>query len=422
MKTLPIAIALILFAATSPIYAQSVSAPVNASNYEEPPTLSAKEILNPAFLAGDGFSVKDEVPSSTGRNRYLIVSEYGEFEADGNIMLERRIKEVAAIRKLKETSRTDQYKKALLAAASSPLVVAKDVVTNPVGTITGIPKGLFKFVSRAGQSVKERTNGRERSQYEDSNAANLIGFSKAKRAVAIQLGVDPYSSNETLQRELNGIAWATFAGKMTFSVATLPIGGAAGLALTSAGVTNTLNKALIDQAPAELRLRNLNGMLAMGCDRATANRFNTNTAFSPSVQTAIVMNLETLKGVANRAAFVDLAGSEATDEGDALFFLGTSRVLAELHAKKPLARLQQVGRIPVALGKDGRAVVALQWDYAAWTDNAANFIRLLKASDFGKKPSGLMIAISGDASPLAQQKLKEANIELNPRIVPGPLK
>jgi hypothetical protein len=169
-------------------------------------------------------------------------------------------------------------------------------------------------------------------------------------------------------------------------------------------------------------LRNLNAMLAMGCDRAAANRFNNNTAFSPSVQTAIVMNLETLNGVANRAAFVDLAGSEATDEGDALFFLGTSRVLAELHAKKPLVRLQQVGRIPVALGKDGRAVVALQWDYAAWTDNAANFIGLLKASDFGKKPSGLMIAISGDASLLAQQKLKEANIELNTRIVPGPLK
>jgi hypothetical protein len=352
----------------------------------------------------------------------IYESEYGEFEADGNIMLERRIKEVAAIRKLKETSRTDQYKKALLAATSSPLVVAKDVVTNPVGTITGIPKGLFKFVGRAGQSVKERSHGRERSQYEDSNAANLIGFSKAKRAVAIQLGVDPYSSDETLQRELNGIAWATFVGKMTFSVATLPIGGAAGLALTSAGVTNTLNKALVDQAPAELRLRNLNAMLAMGCDRATANRFNTNTAFSPTVQTAIVMNLETLKGVANRAAFVDLAGSEATDEGDALFYLGTSQALAELHARKPLARLQQVGRIPVALGKDGRAIVALQWDYAAWTDNAANFIGLLKASDFGKKPSGLMIAISGDASPLAQQKLKEANIELNTRIVPGPLK
>ncbi len=392
------------------------------TNTEEPPTLAAKEILKPDFLAGDGFTVNDEVPTSTGRNRYLIVSEYGEFEADGNIMLERRIREVAAIRKVKEVSRTDEYKRALKAAVASPLVVAKDAVTNPVGTITGIPKGLFKFVNRAGQNVKERTQGRERSQYEDSNAASLVGFSKAKRMVAIQLGVDPYSSNETLQRELNGIAWATFAGKMTFTVATMPIGGAAGLALTSTGLTNTLNKTLLDQAPAELRLRNLKAMLAMGCDRAMANGFNNSTAFSPSVQTAIVMNLETLNGVANRAAFVDLAVSEATDEGDALFFLATSRVLSELHAKKPIARLQQVGRIPVALGKDGRAIVALQWDYAAWTDNAANFIGLLKASDFGKKPSGLTIAISGDASPLAQQKLKEANIELVTRIAPGPLR
>src|SRR6059058_4489482 len=410
-------IALLLLAPFS-ILGQSIS----TSDVEEPPTLSAKEILNPDFLAGDGFTVQDEVPTSTGRNRYLITSDYGEFEADGNIMLERRIKEVAAIRKLKEVSRTDEYKKALKAAVASPLGVAKDVVTNPVGTITGIPKGLFKFVNRMGQSVKGRTQGRERNPYEDSNAASLVGFSKAKRTVAIQLGVDPYSSNETLQRELNGIAWATFAGKMTFSLATAPIGGAAGLALTGTGMTNALNQTLLDQAPTDLRLRNLKVLLAMGCDRAVADRFINNTAFSPSAQTAIVMNLEALNGVANRAAFVDLAGSEASDEGDALFFLGTSQVLAELHAKKPIARLQQVGRIPVALGKDGRAIVAIQWDYAAWTDNAANFIGLLRASDFGKKPSGLTIAISGDASSLGQQKLKDANIELATRVAPGPLR
>jgi hypothetical protein len=393
-----------------------------SADVEDPPILSAKTILKPDFLAGDGFTVQDEVPTSTGRNRYLITSDYGEFEADGNIMLERRIREVAAIRKLKEVSRTDAYKKALTAAAASPLVVAKDVVTRPVSTITGIPKGLFKFANRVGQSAKEKTDGRQRSQYEDSNAASLVGFSKAKRTVAIQLGVDPYSSNETLQRELNGLAWATFAGKMTFSLATAPIGGAAGMALTGAGITNAFNKALLDQSPAELRLRNLKGLLAMGCDRAVADRFINSTAFSPSVQTAIVMDLETLDGVANRAAFVDLAGSEATDEGDALFFLGTSRVLAELHAKKPLARLQQVGRIPVAVRKDGRAIVAIQWDYAAWTDNAANFVGLFKASDFGKKPSRLTIGISGDASTLAQEKVKEANIELVTRIVPGPLR
>src|ERR1700724_2368563 len=144
---------LLLLAPFFSVLGQSVSAPTNT---EEPPTLSAKQILKPDFLAGDGFTVQDEVPTSTGRNRYLITSEYGEFEADGNIMLERRIKEGAAIRKLKEVSRTDQYKKALKTATASPLVVAKDVVTNPVGTITGVPKGLFKFVNRAGQSMKAR--------------------------------------------------------------------------------------------------------------------------------------------------------------------------------------------------------------------------------------------------------------------------
>jgi hypothetical protein len=33
-----------------------------------------------------------------------------------------------------------------------------------------------------------------------SSAQEMIGFSKAKRAVALDLGVDPYSSNEALQK------------------------------------------------------------------------------------------------------------------------------------------------------------------------------------------------------------------------------
>jgi hypothetical protein len=76
-------IVLLLFAPFF-LLGQSGSAPTDT---EQPPTLSAKEILKPDFLAGDGFTVNDEVPTSTGRNRYLIASDYGEFEADGNIML-----------------------------------------------------------------------------------------------------------------------------------------------------------------------------------------------------------------------------------------------------------------------------------------------------------------------------------------------
>jgi len=39
-----------------------------------------------------------------------------------------------------------------------------------------------------------------------------------------------------------------------------------------------------------------------------------------------------------------------------------------------------------------------------------------------KKNAGLTIAISGDASPLGQQKLKDAKIALATRIAPRPLR
>ena len=58
----------------------------------------------------------------------------------------------------------------------------------------------------------------------------LIGYSDKKRKVAIELGVDPYSTNTVLQHELDQIAWASFAGGATFSILTMPIGGGAGAA------------------------------------------------------------------------------------------------------------------------------------------------------------------------------------------------
>jgi hypothetical protein len=391
--------------------------------FEQPPTLSAATILKPEFASGPGFKVRDAVPTYIGRNAYIIDSDFGVFEADGNVMLMHRVREIAAIARLREVSRTDEYKKALSAAAASPLLLAKGLVENPVDTVTGVPKGLWKFMNGIGQGVKEKTQGRERSQYEDSNAAQLIGFAKAKRDVALKLGVDPYSSNLALQRELNGVSWASYAGKMTFTLATAPIGGAAGVALTATGVSTTFTNAIRDQSPADLRQGSLKLLLAMGCDRADANTFLNNTAFSPSVQTALVLHLDSLKGVANRPGFIQLAGSLSDCEGDALFFAQTARVLAELHANgRTLARLDTLNSIPIAIGADGKVIVALEWDYVAWTQSAANFVDKLKAAKFGgKAPTGLVVALSGDASPLAQQKLHDAGITLATRVAPGPL-
>src|SRR4029077_15540686 len=89
--------------------------------FEELPELKASEILKPELLKGPHYVVRDPVPTGSGMNLFTIDSDFGVFEADGNEMLLQRLKEIDAIARLQEVSRTDEFKKSLVAAAKSPL-------------------------------------------------------------------------------------------------------------------------------------------------------------------------------------------------------------------------------------------------------------------------------------------------------------
>src|SRR6266568_820647 len=163
--------------------------------FEELPELKASEILKPELLKGPHYVVRDPVPTGSGMNQFTIDSDFGVFEADGNEMLLQRLKEIDAIARLKEVSRTDEFKGALKNAAKAPIASAKNIVTDPVNTISNAPKGLMKFMRRAGESLKNVGNKSESHEAEGSKMQQLIGFSDAKRKVAISLDVDPYSTN-----------------------------------------------------------------------------------------------------------------------------------------------------------------------------------------------------------------------------------
>ena len=95
--------------------------------FEELPELKASEILKPELLKGPHYVVRDPVPTASGMNQFTIDSDFGVFEADGNEMLLQRLKEIDAIARLQEVSRTDEFKKSLVAAAQSPLNSAKNI-------------------------------------------------------------------------------------------------------------------------------------------------------------------------------------------------------------------------------------------------------------------------------------------------------
>src|SRR5205823_1829319 len=80
-----------------------------------------------------------------------------------------------------------------------------------------------------------------------------------------------------------------------------------------------------------------------------------------------------LKGVANRGAFVKVAAQKSTTEADALFCVYTAALMDQINQKTPIARIVRLGDFPICVAKDGTIIVALQWDYAAWTPGAAAF-------------------------------------------------
>src|SRR5436190_12041510 len=196
--------------------------------FEELPELKASEILKPELLKGPHFVVRDPVPTGLGMNQFTIDSDFGVFEADGNEMLLQRLKEIDAIARLQEVSRTDEFKNSLVAAAKSPLNSAKNIARDPAQAISNVPKGVMKFLGRAKETVKNVGKGGGEDEGEGNRMKDVIGYSDKKRKIALQMGIDPYSTNTVLQKQLDDVAWAAWAGGFTVSAATFPISGRVG--------------------------------------------------------------------------------------------------------------------------------------------------------------------------------------------------
>src|SRR6476660_3545153 len=161
-------------------------------------------------------------------------------------------------------------------------------------------------------------------------------------------------------------------------------------------------------------------MVAMGASEKEANQLLENNAFSPTAQTAFVLNLKSLDGVENRRAFIKLAGQTSSNEADAIFCVQTASLMSKLHKeKKPLARIALIGHFPICIGKDGTVIVALQWDYAAWTPTADKFAQALKAQ--ATPDSTCLVAITGTVSPRLRQELEARHFQVEDHLAPRTL-
>ena len=391
--------------------------------FEELPELKASEILKPEFLQGPHFVVREPVPTSAGMNQFTIDSDFGVFEADGNEMLLQRLKEIDAITRLQDVSRTDEFKKSMLAAAKSPLNSAKNIARDPAQAISNVPKGVMKFLGRAKETVENVGKGGDDQAGEGSRLKDAIGYSDKKRKIALEMGIDPYTTNTVLQKQLDDVAWASWAGGFSFSVATLPISGAAKAALTVTNLNSTVEDLLREKSPSELEQINRAAFRAMGANASDIDRILHGGAFTPTQATTFAVHLKSLKNVANRGAFVKAAAEKSTTEADAFFCVYTAALMDQIDQKTPIARIVMLGDFPICVAKDGTIIVALQWDYAAWTAGAASFTDdVQKLAAKSGQNAHVSVDLSGQVSPRLREELEKRGMTGQDRLVPGPLK
>ena len=78
---------------------------------------------------------------------------------------------------------------------------------------------------------------------------------------------------------------------------------------------------------------------------------------------------------------------------------------------------------PICVAKDGTTIVALQWDYAAWTPGAAAFTdEVQKFAEKSGQHAHISVELSGEVSPRLREELAKRGIIVQDRLVPGPLK
>jgi hypothetical protein len=377
--------------------------------FDSPEVRATADVVAPDLLRGPHYQLGPTVSTFAFMNHYSVTSDYGPFTAPSDARLRRLIREIAAIAELQKIHQSDAFAKATVEAGKGVVKGAQHLIEDPVGTIGAVPEAVFSVFGRVSESAKRGG----RSQYEDGVAQNLLAVSSFKRDYAKKFDVDVYSSNEVLQKELNSVAWASAAGNLTLSAASMVTGAAV---LQAASGLHTLEQAkdLVNALPpSELSKRNREALRQMRVSDAIANRYLENRLLSPRHQTIIVEAMKALQGVSGRSAFIQYV-ARADSEDAALLFQQMAELLADYHRLvAPIQRLEIYQNIPVAYTRQEPTIVLLPIDRLLWTDRTSGIAASLAQTLPKPQPvRKVQVWLTGDASDRAHQGLQQLGITL----------
>lgn len=386
---------------------------LNAAEYETPGIRKASVILPSHMLSGKHYRVRNKVVSYGYMHHYTVDSDFGVFEVTGDGALRKLIKEIGAIAQLRKVKKSDTYIDSVKKAGKMPIEFGRNLIDEPVDTVTGVPKGVFRLFSNAYTSV---TSPKDPS--EDKKYAQILAMSAYKRDYAYELGVDVYSSNAVLQKELNSLGWAGALGSLSVSAALAPFRGSGAMVVKATRLSQQFNDILKENPPAKLREMNEVKLSAMRVSKQLASQFLDHPHFTPRHDTIIVRLLERLKGVRGRDAFISFALS-ADDEESATFVMNIVVTMSGYsETVSPIKQISINSGLVIAQAKNGSILIPFPLDRGVWTERADRILSNLVASynESSGKKNKFQLWVTGTVSKLARKELELIGIKVTENV------
>jgi hypothetical protein len=333
-------------------------------------------------------------------------------------MLAVRVAELPAFEQLDSVSRTDEFAKAAAKALAAPIKVAGQLIESPMETTGNIISGIGMMASRAARTAgsavasvgdKATVSDPQQKQILKPIAAPLgtaaprqftgdpLGYNAARREWAQKLKIDAYTSNGALADKLGQVASASFVGALPVNLAV----GAAAAPLSYAVQGNaTAQLESYQYSPIDIQARNEARLKKMGIEGLPVRTLFRNAYFTPTLQSSLVLALESLGNVPGRDEVIAFA-ARAASETEARYVINSVSLLAQHNSKvAPLARIRGADNVIAGETRDGKLIIAAPLDYIPWVKPADDFAR---RADL--KGSERWLLISGTVTPRAKQEL-----------------
>jgi hypothetical protein len=375
-----------------------------AMAFESPPTAQAEDIFG-SEASGPNYRVEPLVRSDGLLHIFVLNTAFGSYQIAGDDLMRERIRELAALRKLQAMSESDVFVKSLGQAAVAPIRYGADLLTDPKATLQKSFSGVANMFDRIGAGLTNSGASR------DSVVASVLGVDEARRTLAVQLGVDPYTDFPPLASKLSDVASAAALGGLSTKGLLVAIPGGVGTAVSSASTADTLGGTLAQKTSAQIVGLVKGQLLKLRVPANVADRFVQNRTYTPADLLIISQALRRMRA-GNAALFIARAADAGTRE-EAFFQRRRAQILADNAKALGIGEFVSVAGFPLNRSRDGGIVAVFPFDQVAWTENVAWSFEAVAKSVSGQ-PRPPVLAVTGKLTDEAQANVTRLGWTIHP--------